>query len=395
MRTAKGLLVWFVATLYVIYAFCLNTAASVFSNSIKTSLHLGDLQVSYAVGAFIAGFALMQIPGGYLLDRFNTRIIVSVGVLILALGNMLITHADSLWLFTLSNFIQGIGGSFAFIAVGVLISNWFPPRIFPIMFGLTQTLSCVLSGVIHYAFMTSLQTHSWNELYYYLAIFGFILFVLTVLIVHSPKTKKTLEVLSLGKALKIVCGNPQIWLCAIAAATAFGVLLAYGAFWYMNIQKFYSVSIDNAFILSGIIFVGVGIGTPLLGYVSNLLKSRMLVIHVTVVLGAMALMLGIYLPHYKFGNLILIDTISFCIGFFLSGAMLFYTIVSEISGDNTRGVALSLTNTCVFLFNTMLMFLPYLFVTQVSHNFYTYLWILPFSVMISVLLFYFIKDSYK
>ncbi len=394
MRTAKGLLVWFVATLFVIYAFCLNTAAAVFSTAIKTSLHLTDLQVSYAMGGFIAGFALMQIPAGYLLDRFNTKIIISAGVLILALGNVLISYSDSLFLFTVSNFIQGIGGSFAFIAVAVLISNWFPSRIFPIMFGLTQTLSCVLAGVIHYAFMMALHQHSWNELYFDLSIFGFTLFVLTALIVHSPKREKAPEVLSLAKALKLVCGNPQIWLCAIAAATTFGVLLAYGAFWYVNIQKFYSVSTDNAFILSAIIFVGIGVGTPLLGYISNLLKSRMLVIHVTVVLGSMALLLGIYLPHYKFGSLILIDTISFFIGFLLSGSMLFYTIVSEISTDSTRGVALSLTNTCVFLFNTLLMFLPYLFVTQLSQDFYTYLWILPFSVMISILLFYFIKDTF-
>lgn len=201
--------------------------------------------------------------------------------------------------------------------------------------------------------------------------------------------------LSLGKALKLVCRNPQVWLCAIAAATTFGVLLAYGAFWYMNIQQFYSVSKDNSFIMSAIIFTGIGIGTPLLGYISNLFKSRVLVIHVTVVLGTMALILGIYLPHFASASLILINVISFCIGFFLSGSMLFYTIVSEISTDNTRGVALSVTNTCVFLFNTMLMFLPYLFITQSSQNFFTFLWILPFSVLISILLLYFVKDSYR
>lgn len=393
MKTAYGLLVWLVSTLFVIYAFSLNTAAAVFSSSIKTQLGMTDLEVSYATGAFIAGFALMQIPAGYLLDRFNTKLVISSGVLILALGNILISYADGLALFAVSNFIQGIGGSFAFIATAVLISNWFPSRVFPILFGFTQTLSCVLAGIIHYIFVVALTTNPWTLLYQYLGIFGLCLFVLTVLIVHSPKVDTPKE--SLWRALKLVGSNGQIWLCAIAAATAFGVLLAYAGFWYVNIQRFYGVSTEQSFLLSAIIFAGIGIGTPLLGYISNLFKSRKLVIHVSVVLGIMALMLGIYLPHYNFDSLILINVVSFCIGFLLSGSMLYYTMVSEIAFDNVRGVALSVTNTCVFLFNALLMFLPYMFITNVSKDFFTYLWVLPFSAMISVLLIYFVKESYK
>ncbi|OGT68748.1 MAG: hypothetical protein A3J38_07180 [Gammaproteobacteria bacterium RIFCSPHIGHO2_12_FULL_45_9] len=395
MRTAYGLLVWFVATLFVIYAFCLNTAAAVFSAAIKTSLNLSNVEVAYAVGSFTIGFALMQIPAGYLLDRFNSKMVISLGVLLLALGNILISYAHNLALFSLSNLLQGMGGSFAFIAAAVLISQWFAPRLFPILFGLTQTVSCVLTGVIHYMFKTALNTHPWSELYKYLAIFGFILFILTILVVKSPKTKQAIGTISLSKALKLSFGNPQVWLCAISAATTFGVLLAYAGFWYTDVQVFYAVTTSNALIMSAIIFAGIGIGTPLLGYISNLLKSRTLVIHVSLALGNMALLLGLYLPHFNFNSLILSDTIAFFIGFFLSGSMLFYTVVSEISSDNTRGVALSLTNTGVFLFNTILMFVPYLFLTSSSQNFFTYLWVLPFFVMISILLLYFVKDSYR
>lgn len=395
MRTVYGVLVWFISTLYVIYAFCLNTAGAVFSDSIKSSLHLSTIDVSYAVGAFTIGFALMQIPAGYLLDRFNIKYIVSFGVLLLALGNFLITYATSLWLFSLANLIQGFGGSFAFIAVGVLISKWFPAPLFPILFGLTQTVSCVLSGVIHYVFKTALNSHPWSLLYQYLSIYGFVLFVLILLIVKAPNDEKPTESISFIHAMRQVGGNPQIWLCTLAAATAFGALLAYVGFWYTNIQEFYKVSTNKTFIMSAIAFVGIGIGTPLLGYISNICKTRKGIIHVTLAVGNMALLLGIYLPHFNLNSLIIIDVISFCIGFFLSGSMLFYTIVSEISSDNTRGVALSITNTGVFLFNSILMFFPYLFLTNASQTFFTYLWVLPFCVMISILLLYFVKESYR
>ena len=66
MKKMQGALVWFIVTLYVLYAFCLNTAAGVFAEPIKLSLHASNVGVSIAEGTFILGFALLQIPAGYL-----------------------------------------------------------------------------------------------------------------------------------------------------------------------------------------------------------------------------------------------------------------------------------------------------------------------------------------
>jgi fucose permease len=83
-NSAYGFVVWFITTLFVIYAFCLNTAAAVFQDLVKSSLHATNMGISLAMGAFVVGFALMQIPAGYLLDKFNARYIVCTGVFILA-----------------------------------------------------------------------------------------------------------------------------------------------------------------------------------------------------------------------------------------------------------------------------------------------------------------------
>ncbi|MCW8442921.1 MFS transporter [Fluoribacter gormanii] len=393
MQKLYGTIVWLIATLFVVYSFCLNTAAAVFSEPIKNTLSASDYGVSIATGAFILGFACMQIPAGYLLDKFNPRIVVSGGILLLALGNIFISIADSLTIFTFANFIQGIGASFAFVAAAVLISQWFSAQIFPVLFGLTQTLSCILAGVLHYYFKVELISHTWNELYQWLAIAGLILFVLSSILVRSPSGLKRDSSISLKKSLAVVFKNKQIVLCSVAAATSFGVLLAYASLWFMPIQNYYSVDNLQSIIISGLIFVGIGIGTPLIGWFSNTVKSRIMVIHITLVTGTMVLLLGIYLPHYSMNSFIITKIVSFLIGFLLSGSMLFYTMVSEISSDSTRGVAISVLNTAVFLFNTLLLFIPYLFITTVSKDFFTYLWILPFCTLSSILLIYFIKDT--
>ncbi|WP_298624070.1 nitrate/nitrite transporter [uncultured Legionella sp.] len=393
MHTRYRYVIWFVAALFVVYSFCLNTASAVFAQAIKTSLNIDNFSVSIAMSSFIIGFACMQIPAGYLLDKFNARFVVSSGILLLALGNVLVSYSENITLFTLSNFLQGVGASFAFISAAVLISQWFSEKQFPILFGLIQGVSCTLAGILHYYFTLALNTHSWNEIYRSLSFFGFSLFLLSLLIIKSPSGHKREKRYSLRQSLKIVLKNRQIVLCSIACATSFGILLAYAGLWYLKIETYYSLANLQAMVISGLIFIGIGIGTPLLGWISNKIKSRVLVIHVTLCLGTMALLLGIYLPHFNLNTLIIIHIISFLIGFFLSGSMLFYTLVSEHSTDATRGVSISVLNTAVFLFNSLMMFIPYLFITKLSQDFFTYLWVLPFFILLSILILYFIKDS--
>lgn len=394
-NTFHGYIVWFIVTLFVVYSFCLNTAAAVFNEPIRNTLHTSDLGASIALSAFILGFACMQIPAGYLLDKYNAKFIVSLGVLLLATGNLITSISYDLISFTLSNFLQGIGASFAFIAAGVVTSQWFPAKFFPILFGLTQTLSCILTAVIHYIFILALQSHPWNKIYQILAVFGVILFFLTVLLVKSPDNHIEAQEVSLKKSLSIVLKDSQIWLCVIAATFSFGALLAYASFWYLRIQQYYAIEMLQAVIIGGMIFIGIGVGTPLLGWISNQYKSRKLVLHVSLVLGCAVLLLCLYLPHFNSTTLIPIKIISFLLGFLLSGSMLYYTVVSELSSHQTRGVALSITNTGVFLFNTLLLFIPLLFITNISQTFFSYLWLLPFCVLIAILLNYFIKETYS
>jgi MFS family permease len=389
----RGYLIWFVVTLFVVYAFFLNTAGAVFSEAFKTSLNLSDTGASFAVGSFILGFACMQIPGGYLLDRLPIRFVSSGGLFLLAFGNFILPFSTSLSLFALSNFIQGLGASFAFIAVGKLIGEWFAPKLFPILFGLTQTISCVLSAIIHYYLVQALQVITWQAIYLKFAVFGFALLIIMFLLVKSPPNAKAKHLLSFKDSMSAVLTNKQMWLCSIAAATSFGVLAAYGSFWYMEVEKYFAVDMSTSLIISGMVFVGIGIGTPFFGWLSNKIRSRKLAIHLSVVPGAIFLIMGLYLPHFNIEGYIPIEIVSFGIGFFLSGSMLYYTCVSEISADNVRAVALGLINTCVFIFNTALLFIPRLFITEESTSYFTYLWVLPVAVLISIFCGYFVKET--
>lgn len=393
-KAIYGSVVWFVSTLFVIYVFILTNIVGIFSDNLKDSFHTTNTGVSWALASFVIGFACMQIPAGYLLDRYNARFLVGSAVLLVVIGNIIISHSNNIVVFSLANFLQGVGASFDFIAASILISQWFSKKMFPILTGLIESSASIFAGVMHYFFILALKSYTWHQLYYYLSVFGIVLFILTLLIIKSPKDYHFSMTASFKRSLKTVCRNPQLWLCAISAATSFAVLLAYAEQWYVQIQKYYAVDDIQTGIIGGLFFIGIGIGFPLLGWISNLLKSRKIVLHLSLVLGNMILLLAIYLPHFPIETLIPIKIVSFLTGFSLSGSMLFYTMVSEMSSNHTRGIALSITNTCIFLFNSAILLIPYLSITARSFEFFTYLWTLPFCIMISILLLYFVRETY-
>ena len=390
MNTINRFIVWSVVTAYVVYAFTLNTAAAVFTPAIEASLHATSVQATIAVMMFMVGFALMQIPAGYLLDRYSARVVVSAGVFLLAVGNFLIAFSSSLTLFALGNLIQGVGASFSFIAAAVLIGQWFKSEHFPILFGITQLLSCALAGYLHYVFAMSIVATSWSSLYFNLCYVGFSLFVLSLIFIKNPPNIDREHPLSLSASLKTICWNPQLWLCSGALATS--LLLAYASFWYSKVHGQIGVTLHDSMVVSGLIFLGLGVGTPLVGYLSNLMQSRKKVTAVSLLLGVMFLITGIYLPDSLSTNQLLVQVIAFLIGVTLSGSMLFFTMINEIFQPEVKGVAISVSNAAAFLFNSFLLYLPYCLTS--TAEFHATLWVLPLFVVISLIMLVFIRESY-
>ena len=101
---------------------------------------------------------------------------------------------------------------------------------------------------------------------------------------------------------------------------------------------------------------------------------------------------ALYLPHFATPTLAIANTISFGIGFFLSGSMLIYTCASEIISGSLRGMAIGLINMFVFVGSTLISSLPYMMVT--SKVYYTKLWVIPMLLIISIALVYFVKETY-
>ena len=90
-------------------------------------LSIGPEALGALTGAFFFGFAAMQIPCGFLFDRYGPRHTV-VGMLIIAtLGGVVFTLAPTWPILLTGRVLMGAGFGVMLIGSMVVISRWFPP----------------------------------------------------------------------------------------------------------------------------------------------------------------------------------------------------------------------------------------------------------------------------
>jgi MFS family permease len=95
--------------------------------SMISDLRMEPAQAGSAAGIFFWGYLFLQIPGGYLAQRWSAKRIVSILLAVwgsCAIATGLINNA---WQFWLARFFLGVAEGGVFPATIILIANWFPP----------------------------------------------------------------------------------------------------------------------------------------------------------------------------------------------------------------------------------------------------------------------------
>lgn len=101
---------------------------SVLASEITGDLGISDIEYSYILSAFTFCYMSMYIVSGLLIDRFGTRLALSVSMVWWSIANAL--HALTAGALSLGMFraLLGIGESGNFLAAEKAISEWFPPK---------------------------------------------------------------------------------------------------------------------------------------------------------------------------------------------------------------------------------------------------------------------------
>lgn len=321
--------------------------------------HFNINAYSYAKisSAYLWGNIIFLLPSGILLDRFSSRYIIFTAVLICISSNLALGFSRTYHQMLVFSFIAGMGASVGFILAAKLIKEWFSPRYLAFMVGILVS-SAMIGGILAQTpVLYFIQHYSWRMLFFILALLEIFILILSFFFVKNKKNTNIKQ--SIAQTIKdlwytIKC--PVNWIGGLFASLMNLPVTLIGAIWgqpYLQTVDHLSAA-TSSFIVS-LMFIGIIIGAPLLGSLSDKFQSRKLFMMVGAIAALIISLSIIYIP---IKSVIVLSIIFLLFGFVSSVQSFGYTVVSENNPLHRIGVAMSFTGMIVMCGGALLQ--PYI-----------------------------------
>ena len=344
---------WLVTALYFFYQYALRSAPAVMMPELSAAFGLSAAGVASLLGMFYYGYSPFSLVSGPALDRFGARGVVPVGALAMGAGALLFASGDPTWA-SVGRFLQGVGGSVAFIGAVYLITRSFPPSRAATLIGATQMFGMAGGAAGQFVVGPVIAAGvAWDHFWLAMAAVGVGLAVL--LFVLSPPHSGGLAggnwLSSATRGVGLVFRNPQSILCGIIAGLMFIPTTIFDMVWGVRyLQDAHGLEYGEAVLRSSMVPLGWIVGCPLLGFVSDRMGRRK-----PVLLGGAAVLLAC-LAWILFGipSVFPPYVIGFVAGVGSGGALLTTTVAKEANPPELAGTATGVTSFLNFTFSALL-----------------------------------------
>ena len=95
---------------------------------IKDEFHMTDVEYGWINTAFLLSYAIMFTLGGWLIDRFGTRVGLAVSVGLWSLSSAMHGLVQNVWQLGTARFFLGLGEGGAFPGAAKGVTEWFPQK---------------------------------------------------------------------------------------------------------------------------------------------------------------------------------------------------------------------------------------------------------------------------
>jgi MFS family permease len=347
--TLLAAIICILASCFYMYEFILQVSPAVITNQLINDLGLNAITLGTVAAFYYYSYTPMQLPAGFLFDRFGPRRLLTSAVLTCAAGAFLFGSTSSIAAASAGRFMMGMGSAFSFIGTLVLISRWFPSRYFAFLTGLVELMSCVGAIVGETPLTIAVGHWGWRHTIIFLGVIGIILAFLIWLIVRdSPevvskghKFQKTSEKTIL-QSFRQVTANNQTWFIALYSFMVWAPITAFAALWGVPfLVVAYGISTKAASAACTMIWLAIGIGCPLLGWWSDKVNLRGMPLKFAASLGIIGLIPVIYVPHLP---LVWLYICLFLFGLAASGQSLAFGVVKDNNHSSVAGTAMGINN---------------------------------------------------
>ena len=338
--------IWGSAMGFVLFQFFLQLSSGVMLKQWAQSFSIDALEAGVLGSSYYYIYASLQTPAGLLMDKFGPRHLLSIGALVCAVGCLAFAGTDHIYIAEVGRLMMGGGSAFAFVGSLYLIREWFAPNRYAFMVGIAETIG-MAGTIIGSIFLSVLIKHvGWQECILAASAIAFALSGLCWMMVRNTNPenrRKRLTPCSFKEGLLIVLKTPLAWWNGLYIGLLFSVITVFVALWGIPFLQLAShMSLTMATAATTMVFLGAGIGSPFMGYLSSRLARRRPLLSINASISLVLVSLVIYWPHPP---TIVMFILLFLLGFSCSSYVLSYAISDDIAPLRLKNTFTGFTNT--------------------------------------------------
>ena len=341
-------IVWGLGCLFYFYENLIQVSPSVMSNELMRDFSVTSHTLGILSGIYFYSYAIMQLPGGVMIDYFGPKRLLIIAVSVCALSTIAFAMTSSFYMACLARLMIGFGSAFAVVGTMKLATNWFPPARFAFLTGVMVTIGMMgsIGGEAPLALMV--DNFGWRESLVILGIVGLVLAVVIYAVISDmPRVMPTHvavphEEEQVLTNLAALMKNKQLWLVAL-----------YGGLMYMSTPVFcglwgvpflmlkMSMTKTVAANTISLVFVGWVIASPLWGIFSNRIGRRKTPMYIASIGCLISSVYFIYAPMTGYFSL---QLSLFAFGIFSSAFLPAFSVATELCNRRYVATGLSFMN---------------------------------------------------
>jgi MFS family permease len=368
MTTRRAIAIWMpiamfgVATFFYLYEFLVRVSPSVLENDLMLAFNLDAQKFGFFSSCWYWAYAPLQLPVGALTDKYGPRRLLTIAILLCAASTLALAYTQSFYLGCAMRFLIGAGSAFAFISCMKIVHIWFDYHLFPLMTGLTLAIGTLGAAAGGIPLSIALDhVDSWRQVLIYLGAGGLFLAVLAYTLIrdHNPDhpevSMRKEDTPGFWRCLREVAKQPQSWIVGIYCFFVTAPTDAFGGTWGVKfLMDTHGISRDVASTAAvTMTFVGMAIGSPVLGWISGHWNNRKIPMFVASIIASIALTLVVFLPH--------LTGFWACVLFFMFGSsgtyVLAFVMTRRFSQANYVATAVGFVNMVSMFGSAILTFL--------------------------------------
>jgi MFS family permease len=342
---------WSIGTAFVMFQFLLQLSSGVMAESLMKAFSTSAVGAGLLSSAYYYIYVSLQTPAGMLIDRFGARRLMSFGALVCAVGCLLFSQTDHLWIAATARAMMGGGSAFAFVGTLYLIGRWFATERFAFLLGLSDMFATGGTVIFNVSLASLLNSIGWRDSMLCAAVFAVIIGVFSWLFIRDGSNQSDNQTLlpqmSFTQQFREVITNRFLWLNGIYVGIMFSIASVFTGMWGVPfIMLEMHVSNSMAAFLASSLFICLGISCPLIGWLyPKLVKHLQSLLVLASLTCSLILAILIYYPPH---SLVLYTVMMVLMGMACTVYIFNFALVKEYVPKAVVTTAMGFTNTlCV------------------------------------------------